>query len=74
MMLDNTSANTIAITLIKLKLDAHRDELLHQHCICHIINLIVKSGEKIIDVGGVQIPNRCHPLVENCKIKNNINF
>ena len=49
MILDNASANTATITLIKPKLCAHRNELLHQRCMCHIINVIVKSGEKIID-------------------------
>ena len=47
--LDNASVNTAIITLIKPKLGAHKDELLHQCCMCHIINLIVKAREKIVD-------------------------
>ena len=49
MILDNSSANSRAIILIKQNIGTHRNELLHQHYMCHIINLVVKTGEKIID-------------------------
>ena len=43
--LDNASANTKAMETLKPMLSCYVDSLLmHQHCACHIINLIVKAG------------------------------
>lgn len=45
--LDNASANSNAMERLSPRLSAYVGELfLHQHCACHIINLIVKSGLK----------------------------
>ncbi|PVH35399.1 hypothetical protein PAHAL_7G172100 [Panicum hallii] len=45
--LDNASANSNAVERLTPRLSAYVGELfLHQHCACHIINLIVKCGLK----------------------------
>jgi hypothetical protein len=45
--LDNASANSKAMDILRPKLSGYVDPLpLHQRCACHIINLIVKSGLK----------------------------
>ena len=49
--LDNASANNCAIEIIRPFVSGHHDKLLHQICACHIINLIIKSGENtLIDI------------------------
>jgi len=45
--LDNASANTSAMNVLKPLLSTYAPSfLMHQRCTCHIINLIVKSGLK----------------------------
>jgi hypothetical protein len=45
--LDNVSANSKAMDILRPKLSGYVGPLLlHQRCACHIINLIVKSGLK----------------------------
>ena len=45
--LDNASANTSAMNVLKPLLSTYAPSfLMHQRCACHIINLIVKSGLK----------------------------
>ena len=45
--LDNASANTKAIEFFENDLSLFGDgTIFHQHCACHVINLIVKSGLK----------------------------
>ena len=63
MTLDNASVNIAIIILIKLKLGAQKSELLHQRCMYYIINLIVKSGEKIV-----------YKNIKNKNIKDTIQF
>ena len=47
--LDNASANTAAIRFLENNLSEYIGGiLLHQRCACHIINLIVKSGMKLV--------------------------
>ena len=42
---DNASANTTAINMFKANLKPlFSGEFFHQHCACHIINLVVKAG------------------------------
>ena len=49
--LDNASANTKAMESLENELNQYMDGrfLLHQRCACHIINLIVKSGMKLVN-------------------------
>ena len=46
--LDNAAANTLAIDFLRPLVKGFHEELFHQRCACHIINLIVKSGLKRI--------------------------
>ena len=46
--LDNAAANTRAIDFLRPLVKGFHEELFHQRCACHIINLIVKSGLKRI--------------------------
>ena len=46
---DNASANIAAINLFKTNLKPpFGGEIFHQHCACHIINLVVQAGIEII--------------------------
>jgi hypothetical protein len=47
--LDNASSNTTAITKMAPKLSGYVGTLfLHQHCACHIVNMIVKFALDVI--------------------------
>ena len=46
--LDNAAANSLAIDFLRPLVKGFHEELFHQQCACHIINLIVKSGLKRI--------------------------
>ena len=49
--LDNATANTKAIKLLSNLVSSYTGGfLLHQHGVCHIINLIVKLGMDVISV------------------------
>ena len=42
-ILDNASANNIAIELMRPSLSGFHDKLFHVRCDCHIVNLIQKK-------------------------------
>ena len=48
LMLDNTSANNVAIEIMRPQLSGYNEELFHIRCGCHIVNLIVKDGLELI--------------------------
>ena len=45
--LDNASNNGTAITVIRDRLSGYHEELIHQRCACHILNLMVQDGMKV---------------------------
>ena len=46
--LDNTSANNVAIEIMRPQLSDYHEELFYIRCGCHIINLIVKDRLELI--------------------------
>ena len=47
--LDNASNNTTAIRVIRDRLDGGHEELIHQRCACHILNLMVRDILEVFD-------------------------
>ena len=48
MTLDNTSANNVAIEIMHPLVSEYHEELFHQRCTCHIVNLKVKDGLNLV--------------------------
>ena len=48
--LDNASANTMGMTILEPNLQSYiGGYVIHQRCICHIINLIVQAGILVVE-------------------------
>ncbi|CAH1414892.1 unnamed protein product [Lactuca virosa] len=73
-IVDNASANDVAVSYMKRRLSSYKTlmfdgDFLHIRCACHIINLIVKDGLKELKGGVVTIWNCVKMVEEDCPFK-----